>query len=72
MQCFPAPAVAGPREIPLMNIIRVWGVLVDYKPRRQRRRSRALLRHGADGPAALAVVLGEPAEDIGVGGDNAG
>ena len=57
--------------IALMNLIRVWGVLMDYKPRRQRRWSRALLRHGADGPAALAVVLGEPAEDIGVR-DNAG
>jgi len=51
---------------PLMNIIRVWGVLVDYKPTRQRRSSRALVRHGADGPAALAVVLGELVEDIAV------
>ena len=49
---------------PLMNIIRVWGVLVDYKPRRQRRWSKALVRHGANGSAALAAVLGEPAEQI--------
>ena len=31
--------------IPLMNIIRVWGVLVDYKPKLQRPWSRALVRH---------------------------
>ena len=52
--------------VPLMNIIRLWGVLVDYKPRRQRRWSRALVRHGADARAAIAAVLEVPAEDIAV------
>ena len=47
-------------------MIRVWGVLVDYKPRRQRRWSRALVRHGADARTALAAVLEVPAGDIGV------
>ena len=55
--------------VPLMNIIRVWGVLVNYKPRRQRCWSRALVRHGANGPAALAAVLGELAEELAVRGD---
>ena len=50
--------------IPLMNIIRLWGVLMEYKPRRQRRWSKALVRHGANGRAALAAVLGELPEDI--------
>ncbi len=49
---------------PLIHIIRVWGGFVDYKPKRQRRWSRALVRHGANGPAALAAVLGERAEDV--------
>ena len=47
-------------------MIRVWGVLVDYKPRRQRRWSRALVRHEADAREAIAAVLGVPAADIGV------
>jgi hypothetical protein len=47
-----------------MNIIRVWGVFVDYKPMRQRRWSRALVRHGADARAALGKVLGLSAGDI--------
>jgi len=38
---------------------------VDYKPKRQRW-SRALVRHGADARAAIAAVLGVPAEQIGV------
>ena len=50
----------------IRDIIRVWGVIVDYKPRRQRRWSRALVRHGADAREAIAAVLGVPAEDIGV------
>ena len=44
--------------VPLINIIRVWGVLVDYKPKRQRRWSKALVRHGADAREAIAAVLG--------------
>jgi len=47
-----------------MNIIRVWGVLVDYKPKRQRRWSRSLVRHGADARSAIAAVLGVSAEDL--------
>jgi hypothetical protein len=35
---------------------------VDYKPKRQRRWSKALVQHGA----ALAAVLGMPGEQIGV------
>jgi hypothetical protein len=54
---------------PLINIIRVWGVIVDHKPKRQRRWSRALVRHEANGPAALAAVLGEPADDMAVRDD---
>ena len=46
------------------NIIRVWGVFVDYKPKRQRRWSRGLVRHGADPGMALAEVLGVPAGEI--------
>jgi hypothetical protein len=37
---------------------------VDYKPKRRRRWSKALVRHGADPRAALAEVLGVSAEDI--------
>jgi len=37
---------------------------VDYKPKRQRRWSKALVRHGADARAAIAAVLGVPARDI--------
>jgi hypothetical protein len=46
------------------DLIRVWGDFVDYKPRWQRRWSRALVRHGTDPGVALAEVLGVPAEDI--------
>jgi hypothetical protein len=56
---------------PFIAIIRLWAVFVDYKPRRQRRWSRALVRHGADPRAALSSVLGLPAEDIQVK-ENAG
>ena len=49
---------------PSISIIRLWGVLVDHKPKRQRRRSKALVRHGADAREAIAAVLGVPAEDI--------
>jgi hypothetical protein len=45
------------------NIIRVWGVF-DYKPKRQRRWSTALVRHGADPRSALAGVLSVSAGDI--------
>jgi hypothetical protein len=51
---------------PSISIIRVWGVFVDYKSARQRRWSRALVRHGADAREAIAAVLGMPAEQIGV------
>ena len=51
---------------PLISIIRLWGVLVDYKPMRQRSWSRALVRHGAEARAAISAVLGVPAEDVGV------
>jgi hypothetical protein len=47
-----------------ISIIRVWGVIVEYKPRSQRPWSKALVRHGADASEALAAVLGKPAEDI--------
>ena len=49
---------------PYRDIIRVWGVLVDYKPRWGRRWSKALVKHGVDPKMALAVVLGVAAEDI--------
>lgn len=49
---------------PPISIIRLWAVFVDYKPKRQRRWSRALVRHGADPRAALGAVLGMAAEDI--------
>jgi hypothetical protein len=49
---------------PSISLIRLWAVFVDYKPRRQRRWSRALVRHGAEPRVALAAVLGVPAEDI--------
>ncbi len=52
--------------IPLTNIIRVWGVFVDYKHQRQRRWSKALVRHGAEPRSAIAAILGVPAEHIGV------
>ena len=49
---------------PSLSIIRVWGVFVDYKPKQQRRWSRALVRHGAEAREAIAAVLGVPAEHI--------
>ena len=49
---------------PSISIIRLWAVFVDYKPKRQRRWSRALVRHGADPRIALARVLGIAPEDI--------
>jgi hypothetical protein len=50
---------------PLISIIRLWGVLADYRRSgRHRRWSKALVRHGADGRLALAAALGLPAEDI--------
>jgi len=50
---------------PSVSTIRLWGVLADYRSgRRQRRWSKALVRHGADAREALAAVLGMPAEDI--------
>ncbi len=39
---------------------------MDYKPKRQKRWSKALVRHGADAREAIAAVLGVPAEQIGV------
>jgi hypothetical protein len=54
---------------PDVSIIRLWGVLADYRRSgRHRRWSKALVRHGADGRLALAAVLGLPAEDIRVRG----
>jgi hypothetical protein len=41
-----------------ISIIRLWAVSVDYKPKRQRRWSKALVRHGADPRQAIAEVLG--------------
>jgi hypothetical protein len=46
------------------DIIRVWGVLNAYRPPGQTSWSKALVRHGTDARAALAGVLGVPAEDI--------
>jgi hypothetical protein len=48
----------------IRDIIRVWGVLNGYRPKGQTRWSRALVRHGADAQAAIAAVLGVPAEDL--------
>jgi broad specificity phosphatase PhoE len=53
------------------DTIRVWGVLNTYRPPGQARWSKALVRHGADARAALAEVLGRPAEDIRVREDRA-
>jgi hypothetical protein len=50
----------------IRDIIRVWGVLNADRPQGQTRWSRALVRHGADARSAIAAVLGEPAEQIGV------
>jgi hypothetical protein len=49
-----------------IDLIRVWGVFVEYKPNGQRRWSKALVRHGADPRVALAAVLGMRVEDIGL------
>jgi hypothetical protein len=49
---------------PFVSLIRLWAVFMDYKPKRQRRWSKALVRHGADLRSALAAVLGVAAEDI--------
>jgi hypothetical protein len=46
------------------DIIRVWGVLNDYRPLGQTSWSKALVRHGADPGVALAGVLGVGAGDI--------
>jgi hypothetical protein len=46
------------------DIIRVWGVLSEYRPPGQTSWSKALVRHGADPAAALAEVLGVSAENI--------
>ena len=54
---------------PSLSIIRLWGVLVEYKPKRQRRWSRALVRHGAGALSAIAAMLGVPPEQIGVRGE---
>ena len=65
----PAPGI-GRRRLrknplaPSASTIRLWGVLVDYKPKRQRRWSRALVRHGAEARAAIVGVLGLPAGNI--------
>jgi hypothetical protein len=48
------------------DIIRVWGVLNDYRPPGQTSWSRALVRHGAEARAAISAMLGVPAEQIGV------
>jgi hypothetical protein len=50
----------------IRDIIRVWGVLNGYRPKGQRSWSRALVRHGSDARAAIAAVLGVPAEQIGM------
>ena len=49
---------------PHISTIRVWGVIVEYKPKQQRPWSRALVRHGADPRTALAAVLGVDADDF--------
>jgi hypothetical protein len=61
-----AQAAAQKPLAPSASTIRLWGVLVDYKPKLQRRWSKALVRHGAVAREAIAAVLGVPAEDIGV------
>jgi len=49
---------------PYGDIIRVWGVLNNYRPPGQTSWSRALVRHWADLRMALAAVLGVDAVDI--------
>ena len=56
---------------PYNSTIRVWGVLNTYRPPRQTRWSKALVRHGADPRTALAAVLGVPAEAVRVRGQRA-
>jgi hypothetical protein len=51
---------------PSTSIIRLWGVFVDYKPKRQRRWSRVLVRHGAGARVDEAPSLG----DLGPFGDH--
>jgi hypothetical protein len=46
------------------DIIRVWGVLNDYRPSGQTSWSKALVRHGADPAVALEQVLGVSGRDI--------
>jgi hypothetical protein len=50
---------------PVISIIRLWGVIAEYRRMGRRGRwSKALVRHGADPGKALAAVLGFAAEDI--------
>jgi hypothetical protein len=49
---------------PNRDIIRVWGLLNNYRPPGQTSWSRALVRHGPDPRMALAAVLEVAAEDI--------
>jgi hypothetical protein len=58
-------AAKNPPEA-LSIIIRVWGVFAEYRPRPQRRWSRALVRDGAEARSAIAALRGVPAEEIGV------
>ena len=44
------------------DIIRIWGLLYEYRPPDQTSWSEALVRHGADPRAALAEMLGAAAE----------
>jgi hypothetical protein len=58
---------------PLISIIRLWGVLADHRRSGRRgRRSKALVRYGADPGLALTEVLGLGAGDIRVGGTTMG
>jgi hypothetical protein len=50
---------------PLISSIRLWGVIVAYRPSGRRGRwSKALVQHGADEEVALAGVLGVSADNI--------
>jgi hypothetical protein len=49
---------------PYRDIIRVWGLLNEYRPPGQTSWSRALVRRGSDARMALAAVLGLTTEDI--------
>jgi hypothetical protein len=46
------------------DIVRVWGVLNDYRAPGQTSWSKALVRHGVDARVALAGVLGVRAKEI--------